>query len=167
MKNKQQEATCFVSSIVLALLLLALSFAPLIAAPDLEIPTASTTANTSPKATKRIMLRNTQKQGKQQRRQRQEQPKRRRLQEESIELFEERTAAGMMQQQQKDDHQKEQQQLPRTPRKSKIRIVNGKNADPIDRYPYFVSLVDRTYTHRCGGTLIAPDIVLTAAHCKA
>ena len=58
-------------------------------------------------------------------------------------------------------------------RRGKLRIVNGHDAPiPIppeaeNRYPYFVSLVDRTYTHRCGGTLIAPDIVLTAAHCQA
>lgn len=40
-------------------------------------------------------------------------------------------------------------------------IVRGHDAAP-DRYPYFVSLNDGN----CGGALIAPDIVLTAGHCK-
>ena len=45
------------------------------------------------------------------------------------------------------------------------RIFNGFDADP-DRYPYMVVL--RFYFFQqyvCGGTLIAPDIVLSAAHC--
>jgi secreted trypsin-like serine protease len=38
-------------------------------------------------------------------------------------------------------------------------IINGQVAEPGD-YPYFVHFA----TPGCGGTLIAPDIVLTAAH---
>jgi secreted trypsin-like serine protease len=39
-------------------------------------------------------------------------------------------------------------------------IINGRNAEK-GRYPYFVTL-----DHNGGGVLIAPDIVLTAGHCK-
>jgi V8-like Glu-specific endopeptidase len=46
------------------------------------------------------------------------------------------------------------------------RIINGRKVDHAsDRFPYFVSLRDNYDYHLCGGTLIAPDIVLTAAHC--
>jgi trypsin len=44
------------------------------------------------------------------------------------------------------------------------RIVGGSEA-PVDRYPYTVSLQDDGF-HFCGGSLIAPDIVLCAAHCQ-
>mmetsp|Transcript_40952 Transcript_40952/g.49168 ORF Transcript_40952/g.49168 Transcript_40952/m.49168 type:complete len:363 (+) Transcript_40952:89-1177(+) len=47
------------------------------------------------------------------------------------------------------------------------RIVNGIPA-PIDRYRYFVSILDydgKNKWHTCGGSLIAPDLVLSAAHC--
>jgi len=40
-----------------------------------------------------------------------------------------------------------------------LRIVGGKNATE-NKYPYFVQMV-----YGCGGTLIAPDVVLFAAHC--
>ena len=42
-------------------------------------------------------------------------------------------------------------------------IINGTIA-PKDRYPYAVYLQDIDYSY-CGGTLIAKDVVLTAAHC--
>lgn len=45
------------------------------------------------------------------------------------------------------------------------RIIGGSNARE-DRYPYFVSLVDNSGKHTCGGSLVAPDVVVTAAHCQ-
>jgi secreted trypsin-like serine protease len=45
------------------------------------------------------------------------------------------------------------------------RIINGQDAPP-ERYPYFVALFDKNDNLRCGGTLIAPNIVLSAAHCQ-
>jgi len=47
------------------------------------------------------------------------------------------------------------------------RIVGGSNADPT-QYPYYTLLQIETATgaiYQCGGTLIAPDMVLSAAHC--
>lgn len=44
------------------------------------------------------------------------------------------------------------------------KIVNGFNL-PITEAPYQVSLQDSNGNHFCGGSLIAADIVLTAAHC--
>jgi secreted trypsin-like serine protease len=45
------------------------------------------------------------------------------------------------------------------------RIVRGINAEK-GRFPYFVSLADGAFFHKCGGSLIAPDLVLTAANCE-
>eukprot|EP00934_Nitzschia_sp_Nitz4_P006765 Nitzschia sp. Nitz4//NODE_293_length_29386_cov_71.949235//18112//19537//NITZ4_additional_000037-RA//1//CDS//3329531833//6755//frame0 len=44
------------------------------------------------------------------------------------------------------------------------RIVGGSDV-ATGRVPYFVSLVNASRAHQCGGTLIAGDMVLTAASC--
>jgi hypothetical protein len=46
------------------------------------------------------------------------------------------------------------------------RIVGGEKA-PKGRYPYMVALVDRGMKLVCGGSLIAPNVVLTASHCAS
>jgi trypsin len=44
-------------------------------------------------------------------------------------------------------------------------VLGGLQADK-GRFPYLVSLLDDNFSHKCEGSLIAPDIVLTAAHCN-
>ncbi|KAK9391960.1 chymotrypsin-like elastase family member 3B [Crotalus adamanteus] len=47
------------------------------------------------------------------------------------------------------------------------RVVNGKDAAPYS-WPWQISLQyerDGVFRHTCGGTLITPDWVMTAAHC--
>jgi len=53
----------------------------------------------------------------------------------------------------------------RNPHQHHTRIINGTKAVD-DRYNYFVSLQHELIGHLCGGSLIAPDVVLTAAHCE-
>jgi len=47
--------------------------------------------------------------------------------------------------------------------KKELRIINGVSAPQL-RYPYTASL-QLNKQHYCGGALVAPDIVVTAAHC--
>lgn len=49
--------------------------------------------------------------------------------------------------------------------KPKIRIIGGDSA-PEGRYPYAHVTLQMDDGHQCGGSLIAPDIILTAAHCR-
>mmetsp|Transcript_19235 Transcript_19235/g.27734 ORF Transcript_19235/g.27734 Transcript_19235/m.27734 type:complete len:345 (+) Transcript_19235:64-1098(+) len=52
---------------------------------------------------------------------------------------------------------------------SSVRIVNGEPAGGVDRFPWMVSLYNRKDPENilpvCGGSLITPSVVLTAAHC--
>jgi hypothetical protein len=43
------------------------------------------------------------------------------------------------------------------------RIVNGQDAE-VGRFPY-VATLQSVFRHECGGALVAPDLVVTAAHC--
>ncbi|KAL4422363.1 hypothetical protein ABPG75_008560 [Micractinium tetrahymenae] len=45
-----------------------------------------------------------------------------------------------------------------------VRIVGG-TAAPSGRYPYFASLRDASGNHFCGAALVAPSVLVTAAHC--
>jgi len=82
-------------------------------------------------------------------------------------------AASSAELQQQEQQQKESVTIPSrsllrsssSSSKQRNLIIGGYQAAK-DRYPYYVSLLDANDEIQCGGTLIAPDIVLTAAHCK-
>jgi Trypsin len=48
---------------------------------------------------------------------------------------------------------------------AEARVFNGTDAVE-GRFPYYVALYDKNDNFRCGGSLIAPNIVLSAAHCQ-
>eukprot|EP00521_Asterionellopsis_glacialis_P011232 CAMPEP_0195294664 /NCGR_PEP_ID=MMETSP0707-20130614/15666_1 /TAXON_ID=33640 /ORGANISM="Asterionellopsis glacialis, Strain CCMP134" /LENGTH=617 /DNA_ID=CAMNT_0040355701 /DNA_START=142 /DNA_END=1995 /DNA_ORIENTATION=+ len=50
-------------------------------------------------------------------------------------------------------------------RDASFRIIGGVRA-PQDRYPYMASLETPSRSHICGGSLVARDFIITAAHCK-
>ena len=58
--------------------------------------------------------------------------------------------------------------LPRIRKKSrrkKGRVIGGVNVEESSEFPSYVSI--RLHgTHVCGGTILSPDSILTASHCK-
>jgi V8-like Glu-specific endopeptidase len=68
---------------------------------------------------------------------------------------------------QHDDQTINKQQL----QQPRPRIINGEDVTDPNRYPWFVHVRGSTpdnlpVLEACGGSLIAPDLVLTAAHCE-
>ena len=55
---------------------------------------------------------------------------------------------------------------PTTAQGEKMRFVAHGTRALKGRYPWMANLISATGAHVCGGTLVAPSIVLTAAHCE-
>ena len=57
-----------------------------------------------------------------------------------------------------------------TQRQRKLQPMSTKIIGGVDtrrgRFPYYVGLLDKRMTLICGGSLIASDVVITAAHCQ-
>jgi hypothetical protein len=64
-----------------------------------------------------------------------------------------------------DDQQHQRQEQQEQSHHHRSLIIGGVKA-PLRRYPYFVSLSQTQGTEgECGGSLIAPDLFITAGHC--
>jgi V8-like Glu-specific endopeptidase len=75
-------------------------------------------------------------------------------------------SAALPQHDDQNTNQRQKEQSPPQPR-----IINGEDVTDPDRYPWFVHVRGSTpdnlpVLRACGGSLIAPDLVLTAAHCE-
>jgi trypsin len=53
----------------------------------------------------------------------------------------------------------------RATQESDVQVVGGEEVTDPNAYPWMVSIQSSIYGHFCGGTLVAPKVVLTAAHC--
>ncbi|MGE0173100.1 MAG: trypsin-like serine protease [Oligoflexales bacterium] len=53
----------------------------------------------------------------------------------------------------------------RTEEQSETKIVGGAPVTDLKAFPWIVSIQNDRVGHFCGGTLVAPKVVLTAAHC--
>jgi len=76
------------------------------------------------------------------------------------------SAAELQQQQQQKENVTPSRSLLRSSSSKQRNLIIGGYQAAKDRYPYYVALLDANDEIQCGGTLVAPDIVLTAAHCK-
>lgn len=65
----------------------------------------------------------------------------------------------------KKQQQQQQQSSAEAQELGSSRIIGGREANA-NRYPYTITFFNRINEHACGGTLIARDVVLTAAHCQ-